>query len=166
MSEVNANHEYLSLLNGIRERIAAARTSAARHVNRELILLYWDIGGAILRKQAVEGWGKSVVEQLSKDIQSDFPGVTGYSPQNLWLMRQFHREYTDDEILSQPVAEILQSIARRIPHPKSKEFLALLVPESRNHDKIQILQQLVREIPWGHNILIFSSVKDLRERKI
>ena len=71
------------------------------------------------------GWGKSVVERLSGDIETSFPGVTGFSPRNLWDMKRLYAQYRDDEFL----------------------------------------RQLVAEIPWGHNLLIISKVKDSEERK-
>ena len=159
------NHkEYLDLLTGVKARIQSARIAASRSVNQELILLYWDIGRSIVERQQDEGWGKSVVEQLSKDIQKEFPGTAGYSPDNIWKMRQFYCEYTDRELLLQPVTEIVNDIFARFPNPGSRSILLQPVTESHGKDKIQILQQLVKEIPWGHNILIFTRIKDIRER--
>jgi hypothetical protein len=57
--------------------------------NQNLILLYWDIGRGIVEKQEALGWGESVVELLSRDLQKAFPGLTD-SLQNLWRMRQFY----------------------------------------------------------------------------
>jgi hypothetical protein len=47
---------YVELLENLKIRIRGARLQAALAVNRELILLYWDIGRAILERQAREGW--------------------------------------------------------------------------------------------------------------
>lgn len=159
------NHkEYIDLLAGIKARIQSSRIAAFRYVNKELILLYWDIGMSIVERQKDQGWGKSVVEQLSKDIQNEFPGTAGYSPQNLWLMRQFYCEYTDSEFLLQPVTEMVNDMFARFPNSVSMSIPLQLVTGSHRKNKIQILQQLVREIPWGHNILIFTRIKDIRER--
>jgi hypothetical protein len=38
----------------------------------------------IVDKQQRLGWGKSVVEQLSKDILKEYPGIKGFSVRNLW----------------------------------------------------------------------------------
>lgn len=75
-------------------------------VNKELISLYWEIGKGIVEKQEQLGWGKAVVERLSRDLMEEFPGTAGFSPQNLWLMRQFFLEYRDNAILQQLVGEI------------------------------------------------------------
>ena len=64
------------------------------------------IGEIILKKQKKQGWGKSVVEQISKDLQKDYPGNSGYSARNLWDMRRFYARYAKNEKLRQLVAEI------------------------------------------------------------
>jgi hypothetical protein len=91
--------DYTTWLHALKARIQSARISAARAANRELILLYWDIGRGIVEKQQALGWGKAVVERLSADLQAEFPGVRGFSANNLWLMRQFYMEYSASEVL-------------------------------------------------------------------
>src|SRR3990172_5185277 len=80
------------LLSEVKERIRSAQYEALKAVNKELVGLYWDIGRLIVERQDVEGWGKSVVERLSADLRQEFPGVGGFSVQNLWYMRQFYQE--------------------------------------------------------------------------
>lgn len=75
--------DYPSWLVSIKARIQSARISATRAANRELILLYWDLGRGIVEKQQALGWGKSVVERLSADLQAEFPGARGFSANNL-----------------------------------------------------------------------------------
>jgi len=74
--------EYRQFIEDLKARVTAARISAARSVNRDLILLYWDIGRGILERQRTLGWGESVVEMVSADLQRAFPGTTGFSPRN------------------------------------------------------------------------------------
>ena len=137
-------------------------------MNRDLILLYWDIGRAIIEKQQALGWGESVVEMVSADLRREFPQITGFSPRNLWDMKRFYLAYADEaiwrqavaelpartksdntEILRQPVAEFDQS--RDWPQPVAK-----LTEEKAS----EFLQQLVAEIPWGHNLLILNKLTD------
>ena len=101
----NLPEDYGSLLIEVKERIRAGQYQALRAVNRELIGLYWDIGRMIARRQEYEGWGKSVVKRLSDDLQQEFPGIKGFSVQNLWYMRQFYQEYHDSEKLQPLVGE-------------------------------------------------------------
>ena len=86
--------EYSEFIAELKARVLSARISATRAVNRDVILLYWDIGRGIVEKQKALGWGKSVVETLAKDLQKAFPGLTGFSSSNLWRMRQLYSEYS------------------------------------------------------------------------
>ena len=75
--------DYAVLLNDIKQRIRSAQYEALKAVNKELISLYWDIGRIIVERQKEETWGKSVVEQLAKDLQAEFPGIHGFSTRNI-----------------------------------------------------------------------------------
>ncbi len=101
-----AKNDYIALLDEIKERIRTAQYQALRAVNKELIALYWDIGKLIVERQKGRTWGKSVVERLSKDIQVEFPGIRGFSVQNLWYARQFYLTYRDNQKLQPLVGEI------------------------------------------------------------
>jgi predicted nuclease of restriction endonuclease-like (RecB) superfamily len=97
---------YGDLLSGIKERIRSAQYEALKAVNRELISLYWDIGRLIVERQKGATWGKSVVEKLAEDLQTEFPGIKGFSAKNLWKMKQFYEIYAQNEKLSPLVREI------------------------------------------------------------
>jgi len=100
------NKDYISFLNNIKQRIIDAQYTALRSVNKELINLYWEIGKGIVEKQKELNWGKSVVENLSKDLQNSFPGIKGFSTPNLWYMRQFYEIYKNNVKLQPLVGEI------------------------------------------------------------
>ena len=95
--------EYSRFLLDIKVRIKEAQYAALKSVNKELIQLYWDIGKKIVEKQE---WGRSIVENLAKDLQKEFPGMKGFSVQNLWYMRQFYLNYNDNAKLQPLVGEI------------------------------------------------------------
>jgi predicted nuclease of restriction endonuclease-like (RecB) superfamily len=98
--------EYGSLLVEVKQRIRSAQYEALKAVNKELIALYWDIGKMIVGRQQGSSWGKSVVEQLAKDLQTEFPGISGFSTANLWRMRLFYESFADNEKLAPLVREI------------------------------------------------------------
>ena len=75
-------------------------------INSETINLYWEIGEEIYRQQQENGWGKSIVQVLSKELQKEFPGAKGYSAANLWRMRNFYLTYCESEKLAPLVREI------------------------------------------------------------
>ena len=132
--------EYASFIGELKARIVRARLSAARAVNGAMIGLYYDIGQGIVERQRSLGWGESVVEILSKDLRKEFPGVSGFSSDNLWRMRQFYAAYSSPNFLEQAVPEM----ARR---KKSQESLG--------HD----LKVVLSSVPWGHHVLILKKVE-------
>lgn len=97
---------YDQFLTSITGTIQTARIQVARVVNRELTLLYRDIGKKIVEAQEKHGWGKSIVEQLSVDLMKQFPGRSGFATRNLWFMKQFYSEYVNCSILQSLTAEI------------------------------------------------------------
>lgn len=101
-----ASPEYLDFRNEITTRIRSAQYEAMKAVNKEIIALYWEIGKRITEQQKTLGWGKSVVETLSHDIQQEFPGIKGFGARNIWDMARFYTEYQGNEILQPLVAEI------------------------------------------------------------
>ena len=106
--------EYGSLLVEIKLRIRSAQYEALRAVNKELITLYWDIGQLIVTRQQGESWGKSIVEQLAKDLQSEFPGMSGFSVRNIWNMRSFYVTYSQNQKLQPLVAEIGWTLQKKV----------------------------------------------------
>ena len=101
-----ASTEYQNFRDEITKRIRSAQYEALKAVNKEMIALYWEIGRRITEQQTTLGWGKSVVENLSKDIQKEFPGIKGFSARNMWDMARFYSEYQSNEILQPLVGEI------------------------------------------------------------
>lgn len=86
--------------------IEAARERSLQAVNSELIDLYWRIGDYLHQKIESDGWAKGTVVQLASYIAQREPGLRGFSPQNLWRMRQFFEAYRDNPKLS-PLVRVL-----------------------------------------------------------
>lgn len=93
-----------------------------------LINLYWELGKAISEKQT-EGWGKAIVPTLSKELQNEFPTMSGFSAGNLWLMTQFYTEYQADTNLVPLVREISWSkhvvILKKCKDSQQRQFYIL-----------------------------------------
>ena len=117
---------YSKAFQEIKNRIRTAQYEALKVVNREMIVLYWDIGGIIVNQQQNKGWGKSVVEHLASDLQNEFPGISGFSSSNLWRMRAFYKTYEGKKELAPLVREIGWShnvlIFERCNDYKEREF--------------------------------------------
>jgi len=97
---------YHALLSDLKERIRAAQVRAAIAVNRELVLLYWQIGQAIRQRQEAYGWGMQIIDTLSADLRRAFPAMRGFSPRSLRYMRAFAAAYSDPDFLQQVVAKL------------------------------------------------------------
>jgi predicted nuclease of restriction endonuclease-like (RecB) superfamily len=98
--------DYVSLLTEVKERVRAAQYEALRTVNKQLVSLYFDIGRLIAERQSGNSYGRSVVRQLSIDLRTEFPAVSGFSERNLWYAREFFLTYNGNEKLQPLVAEI------------------------------------------------------------
>ncbi len=81
--------EYASFLEQIKADIHQTQLRASQAVTKELIMLYWRIGHGLSQKTSIEGWGAKTVKRLAKDLETTFPGVSGFSLRNLQYMRKF-----------------------------------------------------------------------------
>ena len=115
---------YADWLAELKTRIHTAQQRAALAVNRELVLLYWQIGRDILERQAAQGWGAKVIERLAHDLRNAFPEMKGFSRANLMYMRAFAEAWPDE----------------------------------------QIVQQAVGQLPWGHNLVLLTRLKQPEQR--
>ena len=97
---------YAEFLQDLKARIQQARGRAALSINRELVLLYWNIGREILRRQKSEGWGAKVIDRLARDLHNEFPEMRGFSSRNLKYMRAFAEAYPDEEFVQEVLARI------------------------------------------------------------
>jgi len=101
------NKHYAELLEDAKKKVLSTRIKVAKTACKEQINLYWWLGQQIVQAQEKHSWGKAIVEQLSADLKRLFIGTTaGFSPQNLWYMRQFYLEYKDQPNLQQIVGEV------------------------------------------------------------
>lgn len=126
--------EYQDWLNTIKQRVVSARLRVALAANRELIVFYWELGAQIAEKQAQSQWGDKLIAQLSADLQKAFPDLKGLSASNLKYCLRFFLFYSSQRALAAP---------ENLPEPFG--------------------QQAVDQIPWGHNILIFTKCSSVIE---
>lgn len=97
---------YVQWRKNIEHLIDTAKLKTAISVNMGTLSLYWNIGKSILQKQEQEGWGKQVIEQLSKDLISRYPDDRGYSKRNLGYMKSFAMQYPDFPFLASATCKI------------------------------------------------------------
>jgi predicted nuclease of restriction endonuclease-like (RecB) superfamily len=131
-------NDYKTWLIELKGKIRSVQIKAAIAVNSALIDFYWELGKSINEKQTV--WGSRFLENLSKDLISEFPEMKGFSVTNLKYCRLFYNYFL---IRPQPGDEI---------HPQISQ---------QPGDELQL--KAVRQLPWGHIKLIVSQIKDWKE---
>ena len=98
---------YKKWLTELKEHIYSSQIKAALKVNAELLALYWHLGNEILDKEKTKGYGKKLIDQLSKDLVHEFPQVKGFSRSNLYFIRQWVLFYAQKRpIVQQPVGQL------------------------------------------------------------
>lgn len=149
---MDVNDGYSTFIEHIKATIKAQRISIVLKANTEMICLYWQIGKAILDKQAQEGWGTKVIDRISRDLKNEFPDMSGFSPRNLKYMRKFAESWPDYKKVQQGVA--------LIPWRSNCMLLDKLeTAESR----IWYAQQTI-ENGWSSNVLELQIKSGLLER--
>lgn len=153
MSKRIIDQEYNQFLTDLKDRIASSRYKAALSVNRELILVYHHIGSQILEAQAKEGWGTKVIDQLSKDLRSEFPEMKGFSTRNLKYMRKFAEEYPDSQFVQVVLAQLTWY-----------HNVTLLDKISDKNIRLFYVKHAI-EYGWSRNIMVMQIELSLHKRQ-
>jgi predicted nuclease of restriction endonuclease-like (RecB) superfamily len=170
--------DYQTLLTDLKSRVRSAQVRAATSANRELILLYWEIGRAILSAQAREGWGAKVVDRLAADLRREFPEMRGFSPRNLKYMRRLAEAWPDRAIVQQAVAQIPWGhncvlldklddpelreyyVGKTIEHRWSRDVLALQIASRLHEREGAAVTNFAATLPAPQSDLARQVVKD------
>ena len=143
--DLQTNNDYKNWLLSLKIKIQGSQQKAAISVNKELIRLYYSIGKELFAKLQVANWGDKVLQEVSNDLKREFSGLKGFSLTNLKYMRSFYAFYSNNSIRQQAVDQLQK---------ENKSF----------ENELSIFsQQAVDQIPWGHNILIFTKSKTIEE---
>jgi predicted nuclease of restriction endonuclease-like (RecB) superfamily len=165
--DVHLDGDYADWIAELKHRYRSAQVKASVRVNSEKLLFNWQLGRDLVQKKAEERWGAGVVEQVSLDLQREFPNAEGFSAGNLWYMKRWYLFYNqEDTKLQQAVEEIRDEKLQQIVEEMSGTKLLQPVIEMESEK----LQQPVGEfpspfglIPWGHHIAIISKCKSIEE---
>ncbi|MEI6411415.1 MAG: PDDEXK nuclease domain-containing protein [Bacteroidota bacterium] len=154
MAKLSLTDDYQNLLAEIKSAIRSSRNKAIRQLSRAVIESYWDIGQRILECQQQNGWGKGIVEQLSLDLQREFPGTEGYSARNLWNMRLFYETYGSFPNLQQRVAEI----------PWSHHLI--IMSKVKTHEARLYYIDMTSKMAWSRDVLLNQIKAEAYERHL
>ncbi|HSU14186.1 PDDEXK nuclease domain-containing protein [Longimicrobium sp.] len=168
---------YGEFLHALKERIRSAQLRAAVSVNRELVLLYWEIGRDLTERQEREGWGTRVIDRLAADLRTAFPGQQGFSPRNLRYMKLFAEEWPDRAMVQGLLAQLSWShhiaLLEKVIDPAERAWYAGRCAEngwSRNvllhqiasglaHRQGRALHNFGRTLPPAHSDLAAALLK-------
>lgn len=143
---------YADCLTELKARIHSAQQRATQAVNRERVLLYWQIGRDILTRQAKQGWGAKVIDRLSQDLRAAFADMKGFSPRNLRYMRAFAQAWPDEEFVQEVLAQLpwyhQLTLLDKLPGPETRRWYAAKAIEHN----------------WSRNILVMQIETRLLER--
>jgi len=73
----------------IKNAILQSRYQAARFANKEQLQLYYDVGNYVSINTRSDKWGTGAIEEISRQLQIELPGLRGYSASNIKYMRAF-----------------------------------------------------------------------------
>jgi len=142
---MSLDKSYIDFVKELKESIVISRYKVANLANREQLLLYYTIGYKLSEKIALEKWGNSILKNIAADMQTDLPGLRGFSERNLYNMKLFYDTY--------------------INFPVSQSSTA-------KSDRDAIISQSVTAkfdnyffgISFTHHILLINKCKDWQER--
>jgi len=154
--------DYTAFLTEVKGRILTARFQAGRAVNRELVMLYWDIGRGIVEKQQTAGWGDSVVERLAADLRAEFPDLRGFSGRSVWDMKRFYLACSEPEFLQQVVAELRRKpgLSGFLPQAVAEMGRAEIHQQPAEETLSHAVRELVAAVPWGHHRFILDKLSE------
>ena len=126
----------------LKSRIQTAQLRASLAVNRELVLLYWQIGRDILDRQERQSWGAKVIDRIAADLKRAFPDMKGFSPRNLKYMRAFAGAWPEEAFVQAVLAQITWY-----------HNLAILEKLASSEDRIWYAKAAIQH-GWSRNVLV------------
>lgn len=159
--------EYKNWIIEVKSKIRATQMKAAMAVNATVIEFYWELGKMIAKKQTA--WGTKFLDQLSKDLQTEFPDMKGFSKTNLKYCKLFYNKFPirpqiEDELLTispKPEDEMFFNLAKQIPWGHIK----LIIDKVKDVATAQFYIQQTIENAWGRETLALQIKSQLNERK-
>ena len=160
--------DYKPFLQDILAKIQRARYEMLMSVSKQTLMLYWNIGMSVSEKMKSSGWGNSVVERLAKDLQTENPGVRGFSARNIWLMKNFAEFYASFGISAASAAEIetplISATAGAEIQLNENETKGLVLNSAATAAEIQAqVYELITNVGWTQNYTILEKCKDIKQ---
>lgn len=160
--DVKIDQEYVQWLNEIKARYRNAQIKASIRINVEQLLFNWQLGRDLVVRKAEEKWGSGIVEQVSLDLQAEFPGSKGFSTTNLWYMKQWYQFYAGSAERIHQLGGEIQGSDIQINKKLHQLGGEILKPEIAPQHGVE-LPNLFALVPWRHHVEIIAKCKNVDE---
>ena len=161
--DIHLDDDYAVWIADVKHRYRSAQVKAAFKVNAEKLLFNWQLGRDLVKKKAEERWGAGVVEQVSLDLQREFPDEKGFSTPNLWFMKKWYLFYSSED--SQQ--KLQQAVGKmQIPINQIDKKLYQVGGEIDSQKLYQAGRELplpFASVPWRHHVEIITKCKTIEE---
>lgn len=163
---VHLDSDYIQWIHDIKQRFRGAQIKAAVKVNSEQLLFNWQLGRDLVLRKSEEKWGQGIVEQLSLDLQHEFPEVRGFSARNLWNMKKWYSFYA----LARTSDDLIRAVDEKLKLDSIK--LQQIGAEIQENNEEEELHQVGAEmsfpsffgfVPWRHHVEIVSRCNSVEE---
>ena len=160
--DVSLDKEYIEWIHELKSRFRNSQIKAAVKVNSEQLLFNWQLGRDLVVRKAEEKWGTGIVNQVSLDLQAEFPEAKGFSARNLWFMKQWYSFYS----VSSDTRVLISNLEGQINTYGSKlnQLGSEICEKKLNQpDSEMIFPSLFAFVPWKHHVMIVQKAKSVDE---
>lgn len=159
--------KYREAVKVIKNAILQSRYHAARLVNAERLLLYYDIGNYVSDNTRSGKWGTGAIEEISRQLQIELPGLRGYSPSNIKYMRTFYEEWAgifnpNRQLTTDDLSEKKDILIRQLSTGELKRSkIKYNLPKGDLH--VMAYDAFMR-VGFTHHTVILTKCKNTEER--
>ena len=123
------------------------------------------MGRDLVLRKSEEKWGKGIVEQLSLDLQQEFPEVRGFSARNLWNMKKWYSFYA----LARTSDNLIRTVDDKLKLNSTKlQQIGAEIQENNEEELHQVGAEMSFPsffgfVPWRHHVEIVSKCNSVEE---
>ncbi|HPA55886.1 MAG TPA: DUF1016 N-terminal domain-containing protein, partial [bacterium] len=152
---------HLNAVKEIKGAILKSRYTAAKLVNKEMLLLYFFVGKYVSFNTRNKNWGKGAIENISAMLQQELNGLRGFSPTNLKNMRIFFEEWIDLEaVFATKSTVILFDFMKDQNRQMPSDDLMPTIRQTLSDE----LEEAFFSVGFSNHIAILNSVKETSHR--
>ena len=160
--DVSLDKEYIEWIHELKSRFRNSQIKAAVKVNSEQLLFNWQLGRDLVVRKAEEKWGAGIVNQVSLDLQAEFPEAKGFSARNLWFMKQWYGFYSvssDTRVLISNLEGQFNTYGSKLNQLGSE----ICEKKLNQPDSEMTFPSLFAFVPWKHHVMIVQKAKSVDE---